>query len=253
MAGVTGIKQQRAQIEADRVWQKKMYEKELEVRGKPNVPNLSDFEVWMSQMPPGTDPIQWMQLYRFSPPETPEQARARAKATAEGRIAGGEAGAEKPSDYDKKVANAKALRAKGMISDQELTRVLTGYSEGITPQQEKSLRNGIDLRTKIARSGLTAKYPKINKKNIDQIRQSDNLNPDMPVEYDIAKQRILGNVSDDKDVKLVSDYDEAKRFFIDNLMGKTTYADFLNSPTGALFKKKGLDIGTLKFWFDLYR
>jgi hypothetical protein len=40
MAGVKGMKQQRAQIEADRAWQKKMYEADLAIRGqeKPQKP-----------------------------------------------------------------------------------------------------------------------------------------------------------------------------------------------------------------------
>ena len=52
MSGVKGMKQQKAQIEADRVWQKKMYETELGIRNQAAQPKMAAPKGY--QVPPDT-------------------------------------------------------------------------------------------------------------------------------------------------------------------------------------------------------
>ena len=177
------------------------------------------------------------------------KAKAIAQAQAEGRSAGGDKSSEpKPTDYDKKVKQAERLFKAGKMTEQEYSRVLTGYSEDVTPRQDKQIRVGVDLRVKQARAGLSAKYAgKINKKTIAQIKQVEGLNPDFPMEYDLARHRVLENVGDEADAELIAKYDEMFRFFNERLLGKVKKEEFLAKDI------PGIDKNAVAAWYDFYK
>jgi len=153
------------------------------------------------------------------------------------------------TDYDKKVTAANALLKAGKITDQEYNRIVTGYGEDVTPRQNLSARTTIDLSTKRHRTAVSAGV-KLNKKNVEQVRQTEGINLDYPLEYDVSSQRILGGVGDEADAKLVEDYDGLRKYFEEVLRGKMKFDDFIKTP--ARGKLNGKQLETLKTWFAIY-
>lgn len=193
-------------------------------------------------------------------PEKPEptveelaaKARAIAQATAQGKIAGGDRPSapqtQKPSDYDKKATQAERLYKAGKITEQEYNHILTGYTEDVTPRQNASVRSRIDYQVKKTRSELPGKYPKINKKTIAQIKQTENVNPDFPIEYDIAVNRILSDVGEPGDADTVKKYDDMFQFFQELKKRGIDKAAFM-----AMEPPPSIDRNTVAYWFDFYK
>ena len=92
-------------------------------------------------------------------------------------------------------------------------------------------------------------YPKgINKKTIGQIKQTEGLNPDFPIEYDIASQRILREIGDEKDIDLVKKYDDMFLFFQELQKRGIKKEQFMagNPP-------KDIDKNAIAAWYDFYK
>lgn len=165
------------------------------------------------------------------------------------QLKGGGAGGNEPkaTEYDKRVAAAEAAYKRGEMTLQELTRVRTGYGEDVTPRQNLQVRAGVDLNTQKARSGLAGKY-KINKKTIGTIKQTEGLNPDFPMDYDISSQRILKMVGDESDIELVKKYDDMFKFYQELVNRGIDKATFMKMEAPA-----DIDKNTIAYWYDFYK
>ena len=153
---------------------------------------------------------------------------------------------DKPSDFDKKVSNARASFKAGKLTQEQLTQVETGYPLTVTPVADKRIRQKIDLDTRKALSNARGT------KKIDEIESIKNdlgLDLTMPEKYNLSQKRVEGDVGDDEDFKTINKYDAMFKFFWDNLHNKVKFKDFFLSPTA---RDKDIDVDAIKKWYDIY-
>ena len=127
------------------------------------------------------------------------------------------AGVEKPSDYDKKVAEAKRLHKLGKLTDQELSRVTTGYSGEETEKDRKATRYRIAGETRKAiDAGIANEYHK-NPKDRETMKSALGVDLTMPHEYNISKRMMEADVADDSDYDTIKKYEDLQRFYQEQL------------------------------------
>jgi len=160
--------------------------------------------------------------------------------------------AEKPSDYDKKVSEAKALHSAGKITDQELFRVTTGYSGEMTEKDKILKRNKVSYDTRKAVDNATYNNPKIatDKKQIESLKHTLGVDLSMPIAYNTAAEMVKSDLADEKDYETIKKYDEMKQFFLDHLLGKIKKEDFKKTQVA---KDPSIDLNTILRWYDIYR
>lgn len=142
--------------------------------------------------------------------------------------AGGGA-AEKPSDYDKKAKEARALFKAGKISEQELNRVLTGYTGEQADKERKATRNRIAAETRKAiDAGISNKYHE-SQKDRDIVKSSLGVDLTMPAQYNIAKRMVESDVADEEDYDTIKKYEEFLRFYQEELKPKMKLKELLSS------------------------
>lgn len=159
---------------------------------------------------------------------------------------GGMGGEGKPSDFDKRVANAREAYKAGRLTQEQLTQIETGYPLTVTPVVDKRARQKIDLDTRKAISNARG-VKKVDE--IESIKNDLGLDLSMPEKYNLSQKRIEGDVADDEDFKTVNKYDGMFQFFWDNLHGKVNFKDFFLSP---MAKSKDMDVDAIKRWYDIY-